>query len=173
MVVLITGGSGSGKSEFAENLAVKMGKPLTYIATMRHDGEEAQRRISRHHALRRGKGFDTVECYTDIDKLTLSGTVLLECMSNLLANEMFTSHKENAVRSILDGVDKINKQCDNLIIVTNEVSSDGIDYGGETEKYMKNLGALNCYLALKADRVYEVVCGVAREIKKEDKSCIF
>lgn len=173
MLVLVTGGSGSGKSEFAENMAVGLGENRTYIAAMKPEGSETKKRIERHRKLREGKGFETVERYTDIKSLDISGTAILECMSNLLANEMFGGSGENAVSEILEGVDALVKQCDNLVIVTNEVSSDGIDYGGETEKYKKNLGALNCFLALKADEVYEVNCGIARRLKKEDKSCIY
>ena len=173
MLVLVTGGSGSGKSEFAENKAMSLGENRTYIAAMKPIGEEAQKRIERHRALREGKGFETVERYTDIKNLDVSGTAILECMSNLLANEMFSGSGENAVSEILAGVDALMKKCGNLVIVTNEVSSDGMDYGGETEKYMKNLGALNCFLALKADEVYEVNCGIARKINKEGKSCIY
>ena len=173
MLVLITGGSGSGKSEFAENIAMSLGENRTYIAAMKPQGEEAEKRIDRHRKLREGKGFQTVERYTDIKNLSVSGTALLECMSNLLANEMFSGSGKNAVQEILDGVDTLMKKCDNLVIVTNEVSSDGIDYGSETESYKKNLGALNCFLALKADEVYEVSCGIGRRIKKEDKSCIY
>ena len=94
-------------------------------------------------------------------------------MSNLLANEMFGGSSENAVQEILNGIDVLVEKCDNLIIVTNDVTSDGIIYESETENYKKNLGALNCFLALKADEVYEVNCGIGRRIKKEDKSCIY
>lgn len=173
MLVLVTGGSGSGKSEFAENIAMSLGENRTYIAAMKPAGSEAQKRIERHRKLREGKGFETVERYTDIKNLDISGTAILECMSNLLANEMFGGSGENSVSEILAGVDALVKKCAGLVIVTNEVSSDGIDYGGETEKYKQNLGALNCFLALKADEVYEVTSGIGRRIKKEDKSCIY
>lgn len=169
MLVLVTGGSGSGKSEFAENYAMTLGENRTYIAAMKPQGDEAKKRIERHKAMRKGKGFTTVERYTDIKNLSVSGTALLECMSNLLANEMFSGSGETAVSEILEGVDALLKSCENLVIVTNEVSSDGIYYGGETEKYKKNLGTLNCHLAKKADEVYEVVCGIANKIKGESK----
>ena len=173
MLVLVTGGSGSGKSEFAENMTVSLGGNCTYIACMKPFGAEARQRIERHREMRGGKGFTTVERYTDVKNLDITGTALLECMSNLLANEMFSGSGENAVQEILDGVDALMKKCDNIVIVTNEVSSDGITHDGETEKYKKNLGALNCFLALKANEVYEVSCGIGRRIKKEDKSCIY
>ncbi len=169
MLVLITGGSGSGKSEFAENTAVSLGGSRTYIACMKPCGAEAEKRIDRHRRLREGKGFTTVECYTDIKNLDVGGTALLECMSNLLANEMFGGSGDDAVREILEGVDALSERCENLVVVTNEVSSDGLSYGKETEHFKQNLGTLNCLAAKKADAVYEVACGIAHKIKGESR----
>lgn len=166
MLVLITGGSGSGKSEFAENLAVSMSKNLTYIAAMRpSDDAECQNRIARHRKMRADKGFNTVERYTDIKNLDISGTAVLECISNLLANEMFGGSGKNAVSEILLGVEHVKSQCDNLIIVTNEISSDGMEYDTMTQEYKKNLGFINCEIAKKADEVYEVMCGTVNKLK--------
>jgi adenosyl cobinamide kinase/adenosyl cobinamide phosphate guanylyltransferase len=97
MVIVVIGGSGSGKSEFAENLAVKLNQDhLIYIATMQPFGEEGRKRIVRHQMLRQDKNFHTIECYTDLDILSITkeSTVLLECMSNLVANEMFSDGSE-------------------------------------------------------------------------------
>jgi adenosylcobinamide kinase/adenosylcobinamide-phosphate guanylyltransferase len=97
MVIVVIGGSGSGKSEFAENLAVKLNRDhLIYIATMQPFGEEGRKRIVRHQVLRQDKNFHTIECYTDLDILSITEktTVLLECMSNLVANEMFSDGSE-------------------------------------------------------------------------------
>ena len=72
MIVTVTGGSGSGKSEFAENLMTELlnktseNNKLFYIATMKPYGEEAAKRIQRHQKLREGKGFKTIECYKNI-----------------------------------------------------------------------------------------------------------
>lgn len=106
MILLVTGGSASGKSEYAENRALQLAKTeqkkLIYLAAMKPFGEEAAKRIERHRQLRAGKGFETVERYTDIEGLCRDGSleaetfrqkakdavVLLECMSNLAANEM-------------------------------------------------------------------------------------
>ncbi len=63
MLVTVTGGSGSGKSAYAEQTAVRLaeGGRLLYLATMMRDGAGAQERIRRHRALRSGKGFLTIE----------------------------------------------------------------------------------------------------------------
>ena len=70
MMVVVTGASGSGKSEYAEGVAVKLaGKgDLYYLATMRVYGEEGVRRVERHRKLRAGKGFQTAECPVKVDE---------------------------------------------------------------------------------------------------------
>ncbi|MCR4890941.1 MAG: bifunctional adenosylcobinamide kinase/adenosylcobinamide-phosphate guanylyltransferase, partial [Lachnospiraceae bacterium] len=94
MNYLVLGGSGSGKSAYAERLAVDLcrdGK-LFYIATMLRDGRDAEKRIRRHRALREGKGFQTLEQAWDMGELAETvkgGTLLLEALSDLAANEFF------------------------------------------------------------------------------------
>lgn len=92
MLILVTGGSGSGKSAFAEQKAVSLaaGGELVYLATMQVYGEEGKKKVERHRQLRRGKGFETIERPVRVDRAEPGedATVLLECMSNLMANEM-------------------------------------------------------------------------------------
>ena len=116
---------------------------------------------------RRGKGFETVERYTDVKGLNISGTAILECLSNLLANEMFSAGGvgEKAVDAVLGGIEHLARTCDNLVIVTNEIFSGDTKYLGDTKEYMKNLGYINCRIAERADAVYEVTCGIAERIK--------
>lgn len=162
MLTLVTGGSGSGKSEFAENTAVAYkSKKLIYIATMYPYDDEAYKKIERHKIMRKNKNFDTIECFTNLESLDIpSGTtVLLDCMSNLVANEMYHDNgaKELTVESIIKGVKKIKESADNFVIVTNEVFSDGIEYDEETKKYLKNLGDINSAIGKLSDNVVEVV----------------
>lgn len=162
MFVLVTGGSGSGKSEFAENLAVQYGGDKLYIATMKPYDDECVRRIERHRNMRAGKGFRTAECYGGLTKES-ADTILLECVSNLTANIMFSENNKNAEEKILRGI--MSLDCKNLIVVTNEISSDGVKYGAETEEYIQLLGRVNSELGKRADKVYEVVCKIPVEIK--------
>ena len=93
MFTLVIGGAASGKSEYAEELILASPlRPRIYIATMEPFGAEGQARIARHRELRRGKGFQTVERYTGIAglKLPAGGAVLLECLGNLAANELYS-----------------------------------------------------------------------------------
>ncbi len=68
MLILVTGGAASGKSAHAERILCRHSQPDSrlYVATMQPFGKNAEMRIARHRALRRGKGFDTAERYTDL-----------------------------------------------------------------------------------------------------------
>lgn len=175
MIHLITGGSGSGKSEYAENILTrenKSGSPYLYIATMKPYGEETLKKIDRHHKLRRGKGFETIERYTDLKNLSLPKNqgVLLECISNLAANELFLEDGtmcdlKKAEDEIVEGVLKITSQTETLVIVTNEVASDAEDYSEETRQYISLIGSVNRKIANMADTVTEVVYGIPVTLK--------
>lgn len=93
MLIEIIGGSGSGKSEFAEKYCMELcpGKKY-YIATMQPFDEEGKLRVLRHQKLREGKMFVTIECQTGLENVQIekNATILLECMSNLVANEMYS-----------------------------------------------------------------------------------
>ena len=166
MLALVTGGAASGKSEYAEQLAVRLGSAsggeLLYLAAMIPYGEEAEQRIQRHRAARKEKGFSTIERYLGLKdcRIPEGAIVLLECMSNLLANEMYESGGagKNAVEEILSGVDAALCRAAHLVIVTNTVDADGAEYGASALDYLKKLAVLNRRLAEKADFAAEVVC---------------
>lgn len=164
MIMMVTGGSGSGKSAYAEEQILACGEMTRYyIATMENRDEESQKRVDRHRTLRAGKHFITVECPFDLQDVRLEerGAVLLECMSNLVANELFLkdgmAHMEQTVEKIVRGVMAVSAQCRHLVIVTNEVFSDGMQYDEWTKQYIRCLGMVNARLSQLADRVTEVV----------------
>ena len=176
MLTLVTGGSGSGKSAFAEDRVLSFGEAKRiYIATMHPFDEESHKRIERHRKMRAGKGFETVECYTGLKKVRLPESdkdrvVLLECMSNLAANEMFEEQgaHERTVEEILSGLENLMEQAAHVVIVTNEIFSDGCRYDAETVRYIRLLGNLNIRMAEEADAVTEVVYGIPIRRKGED-----
>lgn len=164
MTVLVSGGSKCGKSGFAESLFSDFYGEKIYLATMRPFGEEALRAIEKHKKMRLGKGFFTVEKFTDIEDLTFPNGcgILLEDMGNLLANEMFSGDDigENYPEKILCGIEKISKNSELFVIVTNSVFSDGINYPKETALYIKNLSEINRRIVERADRLVECVYGI-------------
>ena len=170
MLALITGGSGSGKSAYAENLCMKLQQerkktPMVYIATMYPFDEEAFRKIERHRQMRKNKNFETLECFTNLKEVVLAQsetTVLLECMSNLTANEMYQEGGagEKTVEAVCEGLDHLCEQASDVVVVSNEIFSDGIEYDPETFRYQEYLGKINQYIAGRADLVVEVVYGI-------------
>ena len=215
MITLIMGGSGSGKSAYAEDYALaQAGESLKYyIATMQIYDAEGQRKVERHRKLRAGKGFVTIEQPTDIAEAGLqmvtvqqsecrqkmnpvevsgvadeseekrsasiagdekeetqnASTALLECMSNLVANEMFSSEQmpdvDTVVEEIVQGIASLTSQLSHLVIVSNNVFEDGIEYDETTLRYIEALGRINTRLAEMADHVVEVVVGIPVIIK--------
>lgn len=190
MLHIVYGGSASGKSSYAESFAMSLqgdGR-LLYIATMypykwnttELDPETIQR-IERHRAMRADKGFDTVECYRHVEHIVAKrqDVLLLECMSNLLANEMYLEPDSNAgsdmaetmspvSNKIVQALVNLSTRVQDVVIVTNDVFSDGgsLTYDESTREYVKNLAEINCALAREAATVTEVVCGIPVIVKK-------
>lgn len=190
MLHIVYGGSASGKSSYAESFAMSLqgeGR-LLYIATMypykwntTEIDPETMQRIERHRAMRADKGFDTVECYRHVEHIVAKrqDVLLLECMSNLLANEMYLEPDSNAgsdmaetmspvSNKIVQALIDLSTRVQELVIVTNDVFSDGgsLTYDESTREYVKNLAEINCALAREAATVTEVVCGIPVIVKK-------
>lgn len=190
MLHIVYGGSASGKSSYAESFAMSLqgeGR-LLYIATMypykwntTEIDPETMQRIERHRAMRADKGFDTVECYRHVEHIMAKrqDVLLLECMSNLLANEMYLEQDSDAgsdmaetmspvSNKIVQALIDLSTRVQELVIVTNDVFSDGgsLTYDESTREYVKNLAEINCALAREAATVTEVVCGIPVIVKK-------
>lgn len=167
MIAAVIGGAGSGKSAFAESLALKLcRKPPVYLATMINTGAEDEKIIKRHRKLRDGKGFITIEKAVRLyeTQLPVCDTVLLEDVSNLIANEFFScGHPilpQDAYNEAVHGMDFLAGYAENLVIVTSNVFEDGIRYDKFTEEYMETFGRLNMHIAEISDVFAETVCGL-------------
>lgn len=189
----MTGGSGSGKSAYAESLLSSCEGIRYYIATMQIYDAEGEKKVERHRKLRAGKRFLTIESPMNVGKIRFAcageaeqaqyrqeaerkvqgssekKSALLECMSNLTANEMFTKDgmksEEEVVEKIVSEIQTLSQKLDNLVIVTNNVFEDGVIYDAGTMEYLRALGRINTALARLADRVAEVVVGIPVELK--------
>lgn len=217
MMILVTGGSGSGKSAYAEQLITEYGDAARYyIATMMVWDDEGRKKVEKHRKMRARKQFLTVECQRDLQNLDLKKmetrnyfheerkecdgqpeekkAVLLECMSNLTANELFSDEGKDAITSgklaekteditgdktaagitdkIISGIRHLKTQADLLVIVTNDIFDDGIRYPEETREYQQLLGDINYRLAAMADKVVEVVYTIPvihKDTKEKDQ----
>ena len=202
MLDLVIGGSASGKSEFAEQLALRRSRcadrgfavgpgdlsmvreddqpdkdpeNLIYLATMCAGDEESRERVAAHQKRRAGRGFSTEELPVDVGGLAVSGgTVLLECLSNLAANELFgysgnfpekMRDPQQVFEKIIRDITALSEKAGNLVIVTNDIFEDCAGYGHEMQSYLWLLGELNRAIAAVADSVTEVMCGIPSEVK--------
>ena len=173
MLTLVLGGAASGKSEYAESLVLQTTGPRFYLATMQVWDAECAARVEKHRRMRAEKRFETVECPLHLDavRLPARSTALLEDLGNLTANELYdpAGAGEQAAEAILAGLDSLAAQCENLIVVSNEVFSGGADYAGDTGCYLLALARVNNAFSARADRVVRVVCGIPVYYKGVEK----
>ena len=202
MIELVYGGSGSGKSEFAEKLILDSEcENRFYIATMKIFDDEGKKRVERHRKLRGNKNFITVEETNEsrnledaVEKIRKMSSgknpansfgfcagkssekkksaVLVECLSNLLANEMFLPDgkilsADEAAGKVISGLKRlfsVGNFISEIVLVSNNIFDDGLDYDEATKSYMEALAKINAFAAKNADKVFEVVAGIALEI---------
>ena len=168
MLTLVIGGAGSGKSAFAEAHVCRLPGQKIYLATMLPRDAESRARVEKHRAQRRGRGFETLERGLALENVEIpAGTnVLLEDLSNLLANEMYEP-AGGGPDAVQRGLEYLIQICGNLTVVTNEVFSGGADYDVESLRYMCALAEVNRALAARADLAVEIICGLPNVLKGE------
>ena len=172
MLTLVLGGAASGKSEYAEALVLRSALPRYYLATRQVWDAECAARVEKPRKMRAAKQFETIECPLHLETVHLprKGTALLEDLGNLTANELYDhAGAGDAAAHILQGLDALAAQCENLIVVSNEVFSGGADYAGDTDRYLLALARVNNALAARADAVVRVVCGIPVYYKGVEK----
>ena len=167
MKIFISGGCKNGKSTYAQNIAKKRQNGLLYyVATMISTDHEDDERILRHVKEREGWGFVTIEQPINISeilgKCDLNGSFLLDSLTALLSNEMFSATGEvfkNAHVKVADEISQILRQAENIVIVSDYIYSDAIRYDSFTELYRKSLAYLDCFAASICDVVLEAAYG--------------
>lgn len=184
---LVIGGSGSGKSAYSESAAAEMHRalctetgteiPFYYIADMIPHGAETEEKIRKHREMRKDRGFQTLEWYVNLEEkirkeeIPEGSCALLECVSNLTANEMYESDgaREDAAGAVIRGIHLLRERCASLTVVTNDVFCEAGTDSAEMDAYKRTLGQINRELAEEADAVTEVVFGVPVRRKPEEK----
>lgn len=174
MRIFISGGAKNGKSNYAQNLAVKMenGNGLYYVATMIAADKEDRLRIKKHRADRHGLGFETLEIKADINTIeqySSKASYLIDSTTALLSNEMFAKDK------IIHGIHKKISQDfnfldthKNVVIVSDNIYSDAFLYDELTNEYRFGLAYIDKIIASKCDIVIEVVFGNIIVYKGQD-----
>lgn len=164
---LITGGERSGKSRYAERIALGMSPNPIYLATARIWDEEFRERV-RLHQERRGDEWTNIEEEKYLSKLELRDrTVLIDCVTLWATNFFFDNggSVEPALALLKAEFDRLCLVDTNLIIVTNEIGLGGVSLDATQRRFTSLQGWLNQYIAERADRVTFMVSGIPMQIK--------
>ena len=168
MIYLITGGERSGKSSYAQNLALQLSTTSIYVATARKWDDDFQKRIDRHQEERDDR-WTNIEKEKNLSEIDFTGkTALIDCVTLWLTN-FFVDHKNDVSLSLEKAKAEFEKMASQpnttLIIVTNEI---GMGIHAETHigrKFTELQGWMNQFLASKADEVVLMVSGIPVKIK--------
>ncbi len=168
MIYLITGGERSGKSSYAQNLALKLSDTPIYVATARKWDDDFQNRIDRHQQ-ERDERWTNIEKEKHLSEIDFSGKVaLIDCVTLWLTN-FFVDTKYDVALSLEEAKKEFltiaNQENATLIIVTNEI---GMGVHAETHigrKFTELQGWMNQFLASNADEVVLMVSGIPVKIK--------
>lgn len=166
-VVLITGGSRSGKSSYAEKLALELSENPVYLATARIWDEEFRERVQRHQA-RRGPQWTNIEEEKYLSRHTLAGRVIVvDCLTLWCTNFFFDleSDVDRALEAAKAEFDRFTAQEATFLFVTNEIGMGGTSDNEIQRKFTDLQGWMNQYVAARADEVILLVSGIPVKIK--------
>lgn len=186
-IILITGGQRSGKSSYAERLALSLAPNPVYIATARVWDDEFRERVRRHQE-RRGPQWTNIEEERELSRHDVTGrVVLIDCCTLWATNYFYDSACENdtfrdendtfsngndtfidvnATLSTLKAeFDRFTSQDATFIFVTNEIGLGGTSTNAVQRRFTDLLGWLNQYIASKADEVVMMISGLNIKIK--------
>ncbi len=175
--ILILGGARSGKSHFAQELALKSNLPVLFVATATAGDEEMRQRIAAHKK-NRPVTWKTLEAETHIGNQILQNiggvqTVVVDCIT-LLVNNIFRQYNEDVKACLLEKgvvaeinelIDCIDRASVDFIIVSNEVGLGLVPADRVSRLYRDLLGKANQMLAKRVDEVYLMVAGLPILIK--------
>lgn len=172
--ILLLGGSKSGKSMLAQQLTKQMPGPHYYLATMNPVDKEDEARIRNHLLERDGWGYETIEQSGNLQeifsKIQPQGTVLLDSITSLLAEEMFgNGHGDKAEQLVLRELRELGEHVSYMVYVCDQIFSDGICYEKETENFRRSLAHICRALAETCDGVAEVCGGIPKWYRREEK----
>ena len=167
-IILITGGQRSGKSRYAEELALSLADHPVYVATAHVWDEEFRERVRRHQE-RRGSQWTNIEEEKFLSRNDLTGRVaVIDCVTLWLTN-LFSENQNHDTQQVLDMVkaefDRFTAQDASFIFVTNEIGSGGVSVDAVQRRFTDLQGWMNQYIASRADEVILMVSGIPVTIK--------
>lgn len=174
-IILITGGQRSGKSSYAERLALELSPNPLYIATARVWDEEFRERVRRHQE-RRGAQWTNIEEERALSRHDVTERVVLVDCCTLWATNFFYDYVQGKPEGYLPDVDatleemkaefdRFTSQDATFIFVTNEIGLGGTSTNAVQRRFTDLLGWLNQYVAARADEVVMMISGINIKIK--------
>ena len=175
-LTFVTGGSRSGKSAFAQQLAEAIAAPRLFLATCPNLDKEMDDRIRRHRRDREGRGWQTLEeplhLAEELSRRPAGETVLVDCLTLWISNLMHESGQggdeitEDRMTFLADQLGTAaSRHQGQIIMVANEVGL-GIVPDNPTARRFRDLaGRCNQSIAARADQVFLVCCGIPLQLK--------
>jgi len=175
-VVLVTGGTRSGKSTYALARAEEVAKDRCFLATCPVSDGEMRERIERHRREREGRGWHCLEEETDIARrigeIARPGVILVDCLTLWINNLLFHAERrqerftETELRHEIERLmAAIAAYAGTVILVTNEVGMGIVPENRLARHYRDLVGTCNRLVATVADEVVLVSCGLPLTLK--------
>lgn len=172
-IILITGGQRSGKSQYAERLALSLSEHPVYLATAHIWDDEFRQRVLIHQQ-RRGEAWTNIEEEKHLSRHNLDGrVVVIDCITLWCTNFFFTQGAkeweqpsvDEALCALKDEFDRFTNQNATFIFVSNEIGSGGVSDSVVQRRFTDLQGWMNQYVAGCADEVVLMVSGIPVKIK--------
>ena len=166
-IVLVTGGQRSGKSDYAQQLALQLSERPVYLATSRIWDEEFRRRIERHQR-QRGPQWTNIEEEKFLSRHLLENrTIVIDCLTLWTTNFFFDNDSDvkKSLEELKSEFDRFTGQTATFIFVTNEIGLGGISENPVQRRFTDLQGWINQYVASQADEVVLMVAGIPLKIK--------
>jgi len=170
-ITLITGGQRSGKSSYAERMALQLAEHPVYLATARVWDDEFKKRIE-HHQASRGSRWINIEEGKALNRHDFTGkVVLVDCVTLWCTNYFFDLNSDThaALDALQKEFDALISQNATFIFVTNEIGFCGVSENLLQRKFTDLQGWMNQYIAERAERVVLMVSGIPVTIKEKEE----
>ena len=173
-IILITGGQRSGKSQYAEQLALSLSDTPVYLATAHIRDEEFRQRVMRHRE-RRGSNWTNIEEDKYLSRHRLDDRVIvIDCITLWCTNFFFDSNAtaeqqpsvDDALEQLKAEFDRFTRQEATFIFVTNEIGCGGVSDNVIQRRFTDLEGWMNQYVASQADQVVWMVSGIPVTVKE-------
>lgn len=166
-IILVTGGQRSGKSSYAQRVALQWSENPVYLATSRVWDEEYRERIRRHQR-DRGPQWTNIEEEKQLSLHQLEGRVIVvDCLTLWSTNFFFDNDGQTdlSLTQLKEEFDRFTAQEAVFIFVTNEIGMGGVSENDVQRHFTDLLGWMNQYVAERADEVVWMVSGIPVKIK--------